>query len=147
MEAYSFAEPRVTLPHTVTVGSYDDFLKPGNTRNQKIFEDARRKTVLGVKDEDLCEISVRFLDILERLLIDESVTADLPKLVTDFGHRESYYEWIFPSFRMGFVVDKDMTENGWFLALDDSLGGRDFRGAFDPSLIEAIRFVKHYVQQ
>ena len=137
------------IPNTeasVTFGSHVDFRRPTNTHNEMMFDAIREKTKAGIGDEDLRNLALDFLDFLEAIVTSESITADLPRLICDFKHREAYYEWIFSHFRMGFVIDKDENENGWFLVLDETLGDKTIMDRFDRSFMDAMAFLKFHVQ-
>ena len=47
---------------------------------------------------------------------------------------------------MGFVIDRDEDENGWFLILDETLGDRSLMGRFDRSFDEALTFLRSHVR-
>ena len=110
------------------------------THNQKVLDDVRGRIAAGVDDEDLRDRALGFVDTLEGLLVRESVDSDLPRIPVDLGHREVYLEMILPHLRMGLVIDADRSEDGWFLATDDSLGGEDRVGGMD-SLADAVRLL------
>lgn len=144
MEICSYVIPNAE--ESVTFGSHIDFRRPTNIHNEMMFDATREKTRAGIGDEDLRDLALAFLDCLELIITSEPITADLPRLICDFKHREAYYEWIFPHFRMGFVIDKDEKENGWFLVLDETLGDKTIMDRFDRSFIDAMTFLRFHVQ-
>ena len=114
--------------------------------NRIMFDRIRKRTEEGIEDDGLRALALGFLRFLESAVTSEPITAELPRLVCDFRHREAYYEWIFPHFRMGFVIDRDEDENGWFLILDETLGDRSMMGRFDRSFDEALAFLRSHVR-
>lgn len=70
----------------------------------------------------------------------------LPRIVTDFRHREAYYEWIFPHFRMGFVVDRAEKECGWFLLTDGTPGILSMKNRLDDSLMGIPEYIVAFGQ-
>ena len=127
-----------------TVGSFRDSRGMIGTANGHVFNAARTKTEKGIYDAELRELAIDFLDILEFLVTEEGIDFELPRLITDFKHREAYYEWIFPMFSMGFIIDKNESERGWFIITDEVLGGKRIMDKLDVSLVDAMRFVKTY---
>lgn len=114
--------------------------------NRIMFDNIRKRTEEGIEDDELRVLALGFLRFLESAVTSEPVTAELPRLVCDFRHREAYYEWIFPHFTMGFVIDRDEDENGWFLILDETLGDRSMMGRFDHSFDGALAFLRSHVR-
>ena len=115
-------------------------------RNRAMFDRIRKRTEERIEDDELRALALGFLRFLESAVMSEPVTAELPRLICDFRHREAYYEWIFPHFSMGFVIDRDEDENGWFLILDETLGDRSMMGRFDRSFYEALAFLRSHVR-
>ena len=115
-------------------------------RNRTMFDKMRKRTEEGIEDDELRALALGFLRHLESAVTSEPISAELPRLVCDLRHREAYYEWIFPHFRMGFVIDRDEDENGWFLLLDETLGDRSVTGRFDRSFDEALAFLRSHVR-
>lgn len=115
-------------------------------RNRTMFDKIRKRTEEGIEDDGLRALALGFLRFLESAVMSEPITAELPRLVCDFRQREAYYEWIFPHFRMGFVIDRDGDENGWFLILDETLGDRSMMGRFDHSFDEALALLRSHVR-
>lgn len=130
-----------------TMGSCLDVHMPMYINNRTMFHNVREKTVGCIHDSELREKAMRFLDVLEWMVSTRGICRDLPRIVTDFSRREAYYEWIFPDFTMGFVIDKDETEDGWFIILDECLGGKMVMDKLDHSLRVAIDFMAEYVSR
>ena len=107
------------------------------THNRNVLDNVRRMIAAGDNDVVLRNRAIEFVDTLEDLFVRMSVGIDPPRIPMDLGHAEVYLEMILRHLRMGFVIDADSFEDGWFLVLDDSLGGEDFIGRMD-SLDETV---------
>lgn len=126
----------------VTVSSLDDSLIVPNAKNQAIFADARKKTIEGIKDENLRDKALDFLLFLEVSVAREHIVSELPRIVTDFRFEEAYYEWVFSTFSLGFVIHPRDSESGWFMVSDDDPIAKGFKSPMDASLLSVAKIIK-----
>lgn len=95
-----------------------------------------------VADKKIAEAATRVLDLLEAEL--ESVdTSDLPPLWLVEGEYGSVsIEWMFPHFRLGFSIEPDEKDSGWFFVSDESAGSLNACGLLsDASIRPAVSLI------
>lgn len=101
--------------------------------------DAMVRTEMADLDADVRARAVRMLESLDAAIDEAGASGGLPGMVADLHWGEAYYEWVIPTFTLGFVVCSDAEEDGWFLLSDD--GRREFRRLDEISKLgEILRF-------
>lgn len=76
-----------------------------------------------IDNEPLRNSAEHLLIIIQSLLenyFDVSVFPPLKAYESEDG--SIIFEWVFPHFRVGFSIEQDKSESGWFLVSDDSAG-------------------------
>lgn len=85
-----------------------------------------REVLSSVADRESAEEAERILHELEWQLIlvrKRSSTKDWPPIwAFEAEDRSLLIEWIFPHCRIGFSVESEPDESGWFLVSDDTTG-------------------------
>ncbi len=71
--------------------------------------------------------AIALLSVLQRILAARpSIQADptyIPKLYSELAEDGSLlFEWILPNFRIGFTIEHEPKESGWFLVSNQELG-------------------------
>lgn len=91
--------------------------------NQRVFDRAIESTAIHVTDDSIRDRAIGILGSLNSAVEMRGVAVVLPRIITDFGFEEAYYELVFPGFTIGIVVAPDPSEDGWFITTDEDLGG------------------------
>lgn len=88
-----------------------------------------RNSIKEVKDSRMMNDALMILDKL-RYRIRENSNINMAQNISAFVSDDSSItiEWIFPNFRIGFGIEEDPKESGWYLVSDKSFGGINAEG-------------------
>ena len=88
-------------------------------------------------DRELAEEARRILNELQAQLRHVSSLESLPPIcVFEAEDGSLLVEWIFTHFRIGFSLEPEKQDSGWFLVSDDTAGGISASGFLDGINIE-----------
>lgn len=83
-----------------------------------------RKLLSTIKDEQVKNNANQLLILINSILQNLFGISELPPLKAYRNEDESiYFEWTFLHFRVGFSIETNIKDSGWFLTSDETAGG------------------------
>lgn len=129
-----------SLPPSIGV-AMDAFSVPINEKNNFMFDGVRER-IAEIENVQLRDKTMEFVNNLELATNAMRIDFNLPRILCDFRKRESYLEWIFVHFSIGFNVSDDGCEDGWFLISEDL--NIDEHGAHLFVIPQIVDFIKRF---
>lgn len=111
-----------------------------------LFTSKARKRLSAIADHRIATNAETILDNLETEL--QSIARnDLPPFHVAEGEDGSVaIEWIFPHFRLGFSVEPDEKDSGWFFVSDETMGTINACGYLSEAGIKAgVSMARHHL--
>lgn len=88
----------------------------------------------------------RLCNDLIQSLTEEKISVPLPQFIVEIDDEETYIEWNFTNFTIGFSLENEAKKSGWFMVGDDEDGHFSFDELFNGKYVQASRAITSYIK-
>jgi hypothetical protein len=140
-----FDEVDLTLPTQVTVGSGLTNFIP--LRLEQDITKHAREIIRLISETSISEEALRVLNTIRNHLVHIQIAKILPPIRAVLAEDGSLLlEWIFNNFRIGFSIEQEIRDSGWYFVSKETYGGINASGLLDRVDIEPlIKWLINYV--